>query len=361
MATVFLFIAILAILILVHESGHFIMAKRARAKVEEFGIGFPPRVFGIKKGETVYSINFLPIGGFVKIFGEDGEEKKDQRSFSSKPIATRALIIGAGVMMNILLAIIILSIGHTIGLPQVIDGEGAGAQIKNVVVRIADTAKNSPAEAAGIKVGDIIYAISSDAADITDTTDITDIQNFTQQHLGQKIIISVRRGDEIIQKDIIPRVNYPSGEGPLGIAMIKIGQVSYPFYIAPLKGVESTFAITLDTLRAFGKIFADWFLTGKLTEDLAGPIGIAVITGEVQKMGFIFLLQFIALISINLAIINVLPIPALDGGRLLFLAIEKIKGSPVKQKYEKMAHTIGFAVLIFLMILVTFRDIGKFL
>ncbi len=359
MITIFLLIAILAILIFVHEFGHFIIAKRSGARVEEFGFGFPPRVFGVKKGETVYSLNLLPIGGFVKIFGEDGDERKDKRSFGSKSIATRALIIGAGVIMNMLLAAILLSFGHMIGLPQVIDGEGAGANVKNIAIRVAEVAKNSPAESADIKNGDVIYAMGLDH--LRDVAEITEIQNFTNEHLGEKIKVVVKRGNAVVTKELVPRVVYPEGEGPIGIAMVKTGQISYPFYIAPFKGVESTAIIAWNTVQAFVKIFADLFMTGKLTEDLAGPIGIAVITGEVQKMGFIFLLQFVALMSINLAIINVLPIPALDGGRLLFLAIEKIKGSPVKQKYEKMAHTIGFAVLVFLMILVTFRDIGKLL
>jgi len=361
MGTIFLFVAMLAILILVHEFGHFITAKRARAKVEEFGVGFPPRVFGIKKGETIYSINLLPIGGFVKIFGEDGEGKKNKHSFAAKSVRVRATIIAAGVVMNILLAVILLSFGHMIGLPQIIDGENSNANVKNITIRIAEVAKNSPAEEAGIKTGDVVYAMSSDIADITHIRDIADIQNFTERHLGEEITLSLKRGDETIVKKVAPRIKSPKGEGPIGIAMVKIGQVSYPFYIAPFKGVASTAEIAWNTVKAFGTIVYDWFRTGKLTEDLAGPIGIAVITGEVQKMGSIFLLQFIALISINLAIMNILPIPALDGGRLLFLAIERIKGSPVKQKYEKMAHTIGFAVLIFLMILVTFRDIGKFL
>lgn len=361
MAAIISFVAILAILILVHELGHFIMAKRARARVEEFGIGFPPRIFGIKKGETVYSLNLLPIGGFVKIFGEDGQGRKNKHSFSSKPILTRVLIIAAGVIMNMLTAAVLLSFGHIIGLPQVIDGERIGANVRNIAVRIVQIAQNSPAEKADIKIGDVIYAMQSEITEITEITQITEIQNFTREHLGQKIIISIKRGDEILQKEIMPRSIYPADDGPIGVAMVRTAQVSYPFYLAPFKGIASTIEIAWETIRAFGKIFADWFITGKLTEDLAGPIGIAVMTGEVQKMGFIFLLQFVALISINLAIINILPIPALDGGRLLFLAIEKIKGSPVKKKYEQLAHTIGFAVLIFLMILITFRDIGRFL
>jgi len=361
MLTIILFIAILAVLILVHELGHFIAAKRSGAKVEEFGIGFPPRVFGLKYGETIYSINLLPIGGFVKIFGEDGEKRRDKRSFGSKPLRTRAIIIVAGVLMNLILAVVLLSFGHIIGLPQVIDGESASANVKNITVRIVEIAKNSPAETAEVKIGDIVYSMSFGMDKISNIESVENIQNFTKSHIGEKITLSLKRGDKIIHKVLTPRSEAPEGQGPIGFAMVKTGQVSYPFYLAPFKGIESTARIAWNTIGAFGKILADLLTTGKLTEELAGPIGIAVITGQVQKLGFIFLLQFVALISINLAIINILPIPALDGGRLLFLGIEKVKGSPVKQKYEKMAHTIGFALLIFLMILVTFRDIGRFL
>ena len=359
--TVLLFIAILAILILVHEFGHFFAAKKSGVKVEEFGLGFPPRVFGVKRGETIYSINLLPIGGFVKIYGEDGEKKDDPRSFASKSIRLRSLIVGAGVLMNILLAIVIFSIGHGVGLPQVINGQENIANIKNVQVRITDVSANSPAESAGFQLGDSIMGMELGADTLTDVKNIEDVQGFTSRHLGEEITISIARGNEILKRNLVPRSDPPQGEGAIGIAMLKTGEVSYPFYIAPLKGVESTFFVTVATLKAFGGIISDFATSGTLRGDLSGPVGIAVMTGQVQKMGFIFLLQFMALISINLAIINTLPFPALDGGRLLFFAIEKVKGSPVNQKYEKIAHTVGFALLILLMIAITFRDVGKFL
>jgi regulator of sigma E protease len=348
--TILLFTAILGILILVHESGHFFAAKKSGAKVEEFGIGFPPRIFSVKRGDTVYSMNLFPIGGFVKIFGEDGESRQDFRSFASKSVKTRSFIIFAGVLMNMILAVVLLSLGHVIGLPQVIEGNSVGANIKNISVRVVDVAKNSPAEEAGIAVGDIMAGAKN----------IEDIQNFIEQNLGKPITLTLKRGNEVLDKNITPRLNPPEGEGAIGIAMLKTGQISYPIYIAPIKGIESAFVIAWGTIKSFGQILSDWAKTGDLSEGLAGPVGIAVITGQVQKMGFIFLIQFAALISINLAIINILPFPALDGGRLLFIIIEKIKGSPVNQKYEKLAHTVGFGVLILLMILITFRDIEKF-
>ncbi|MFY9457527.1 MAG: RIP metalloprotease RseP [Candidatus Spechtbacterales bacterium] len=369
LVTISIFVIILAILILVHELGHFIVAKRSGAKVEEFGIGFPPRIFSLKRGETMYSINLFPIGGFVKIYGEDGSPrlgeaggiKHDPRSFASKSIKTRAIIVAAGVLMNIFFAVIILSVGHFIGLPQVLDGESKISNVKNINIRIVDIAEGSPAKEAGIQIGDIIYGMSAALDKITDVKNIEDIQNFTDTHPGEKVAVSVKRGNVVTEKQVIPRSDPPEGEGPIGFAMVRTGQVSYPFYIAPLKGMESTFRFAAATVRAFGSAASELLATGSFGGELAGPVGIAVMTGEAQKLGFAFLLQFIALISINLAIINILPFPALDGGRLLFLGIEKIKGSPVNPKYEKMAHTAGFALLILLMIAITFRDIGKFL
>lgn len=370
MTTIFLFIAILAVLVLVHEFGHFLVAKRSGARVEEFGFGFPPRILGVKKGETLYSLNLFPIGGFVKIYGEDGlpaeaglqgEARSDPRSFTSKSVATRAFIIGAGVAMNILLAAALFSVGHYIGLPQVLDEELVPANVKNVQVHIADVAKDSPAEQAGIAAGDVVLSMRSGEAVLGEVKSIEEVQRFTQEHLMEEIVLIIKHNGDILQKDIVPRASPPPGEGAMGIAMLRTGTISYPFYLAPLKGIESTALLAAGTVKAFVGILADLFRTGELREDLAGPVGIAVLTAQVQKMGFIFLLQFIALISVNLAIINILPFPALDGGRLLFLAIEKIKGSPVNQRYEKMAHTIGFALLVFLMIVITFRDIGRFL
>jgi regulator of sigma E protease len=219
MAAILLFIAILAILILVHELGHFFVAKRAGARVEEFGIGFPPRIFGLKRGETVYSVNALPIGGFVKIYGEEDEKKDDPRSFASKNIHTRVFIVAAGVLMNVALAIILFSVGHSLGLPQVLDGEESslasslqGARVKNITVRIVDIAKDSPAEAAGAQIGDIIWALKSSDAAQERIQNIKDGQEFIGQFKGKEIRLSLKRGNDLIERNVVPRGNPPEGE-----------------------------------------------------------------------------------------------------------------------------------------------------
>lgn len=353
--TIIVFILILGLLIFVHEFGHFIMAKRAGIKVEEFGFGFPPRIFGIKKGETIYSLNFLPIGGFVKIYGEEGkptdkQSSKDsdkERAFYNKPIRTRAVILVAGVTMNLILAAFLLSIGYYLGLPEVVDDQandltGARVQITQVVF-------DSPAGQAGIKMGDIIVQFNK----------VIDLQEFVEAHKGEEITIVIQRGDKILEKTLVPRVKPPAEEGPLGIALARTAIVYYPWYRALIMGITSTVNLTWFIIVALGSILWQLIITGQLAIEIAGPVGIFSLTGQAAQLGFIYILQLTALLSINLAIINAFPFPALDGGRLLFLAIEKIKGSPVSQKVEKFAHTAGFVILILLMIAVTWRDVVR--
>ncbi len=355
LTTIIVFILILGLLIFVHEFGHFIVAKRAGVKVEEFGFGFPPRIFGIKKGETIYSLNFLPIGGFVKIHGEEGKPTDKQspkdsdkrRAFYNKPIGIRAIILIAGVTMNLLLAAFLLSLGYWLGLPAMVDDQTTN--LEGVRIQITQVVFDSPASQAGIKMGDII----------TQFNKVADMQKFVDEHKGQEITLTIQRGDEVLEKTLVPRVSHPENEGPLGIALARTAIVSYPWYRALIMGITSTVNLTWLIMAALGGLLWQLMMTGRLAIEIAGPVGIFNLTGQAAQLGFIYLLQLTALISINLAIINILPFPALDGGRLLFLAIEKIKGSPVSQKVERIAHTAGFAILILLMIAVTWRDIVR--
>lgn len=355
--SIVVFLAVIGLLIFTHELGHFITAKRSGVKVEEFGFGFPPRIFSVKRGETVYSLNLLPLGGFVKIYGEDGEAKDDPRSFVSKTILTKAKIIAAGVAMNFLLAIVLLSAGHIVGLPTVLD-ETNTDNVRDVKIQIAEVRKDSPAFQVGLKTGDAIIGLKIQEQ-VIDNFEIDDLQNFIKDNAGREITMSVVRGKNRLDKNIVPRVDPPVGEGALGIAMVKTGVISYPWYLAIWKGIESTFILSRAMLFGFFAILKSLIFKGALIAEVSGPVGIAVLTGEVAQMGFNYILQFTAILSINLAIINILPFPALDGGRLLFLAIEKIKGSPVNPKIEQVIHMVGFSLLILLMLVVTFKDIVK--
>ncbi|HNU96763.1 MAG TPA: RIP metalloprotease RseP [Candidatus Portnoybacteria bacterium] len=364
--TIIVFILILGLLIFAHELGHFISAKKAGVKVEEFGFGFPPRIFGIKKGETTYSLNAVPLGGFVKIFGEDSpssettedeERSKSPRAFYNKPIWKRAIILVMGVVMNLIIAIILLSVVHMLGVPTIVE-QGQEKNYKNIQIQIVETAKNSPAENAEIKVGDSILELKIKNEKLK-INDIEDVQKFIAFHVGEEITITVKRGDKILEKNLTPRVDPPKEEGALGIAMSKTGLISYPWYKAILKGFETTGKLAATMVLMFWILIKTLLLQGKIIGEIAGPVGIAVLTSQVVHLGWIYVLQFAAILSINLAIINILPFPALDGGRLLFLLIEKIKGSPIKFKTERLAHALGFIILIGLMLIITLRDVIK--
>jgi len=356
------FIFILGLLVLAHEFGHFITAKRAGVKVEEFGFGFPPRIFSWKKGETIYSLNLFPIGGFVKIYGEDGEKKEDisdKRAFWAQSLSRRALIITAGVIMNLLLAMILLSLGYWLGLPTVVDEGFNSGYLSQPQVQITQIAPNSPAEKADLRIGDVIQKMRFQNKEI-EINKISEVQKFVDQYKGKEIILVIKRGENILEKKLIPRQNPPEGQGPMGVALLKTAIVAYPWYRAIVMGITSTLNLTIAILMALGGLLWQLISSGHWAGEMTGPVGIFVLTSQMSELGLIYLLQFTALLSINLAIINILPFPALDGGRLLFLLIEKLKGSPVSQKLEKTIHLIGFVILIILMLAITWRDILRF-
>ncbi|MEO8065308.1 MAG: M50 family metallopeptidase [Candidatus Doudnabacteria bacterium] len=355
---ILVFIIILGLLVFVHELGHFIMAKRAGMRVEEFGFGFPPRLFGIKKGETLYSINWIPLGGFVKILGEDGTDSIDPESFGNKSFWRRFSVLIAGVTMNVILAWVLISIGMGLGLPTVIDeGEQlpASAHIKNQTIGILEVGDKTPAAAAGLKPGDSILKINGKPV-----SSIQDMQTQTSADAGQPTTFTIKRGTDVIDKIITPRANPPAGEGALGIALGSVAYVSYPWYQAPYKGAVATYNLMSFTLTAFAGIIGQFLHGQPVTAALSGPVGIAVLTKDVTALGFIYILQFTAVLSANLAIINAVPFPALDGGRILFLLIEKIRRKKLPIMAEQWANTAGFVLLLLLMVLVTVKDVGHY-
>lgn len=355
--TILLFFGILATLILVHEWGHFMVARKAGIRVDEFGFGFPPKLFSVKKGETTYSMNAVPLGGFVKIYGEEGEGENEPESFSAKPVSIRMAVVLAGVTMNFLLAIALLSFGFWYGLPEVID-DTSTYQTRDAKVMIMQIAPDSPAAAAGIKVGDAIIAASF--RDVkTDISGVKEAQDAISSHKGEEFSLFIQRGDEVIEKKVTPRKEAPKDQGALGVVLEKTAIVAYPWYRAIEKGVVAAFSMTWVFLTSFFAIIVHLVREGKLIADIAGPVGIGALTHQVTQLGLSYVIQFAAILSINLTIINALPFPALDGGRFIFLAIEKVKGSPVSRQYERVVHMAGFAILITLMVVVTARDIAK--
>ncbi len=358
------FIIVFGILVFVHELGHFFAAKKAGVTVEEFGFGFPPRIFGIKKKETTYSINLIPLGGFVKMLGQDdfdvdsaSKDEKNKGNFNNKPAYKRALIMIAGVVMNFVLAFILVTIGFSIGMPVLSDGidrfEGAEIESNVLVLSVSD---NTPGSQAGLQPGDAIARIDDKAIE-----NKLDLQDYIGSHKGREIVLDVKRDDE--NHDLVsltPREEYPENEGAIGIGIEESQIVKYPWYKAIFIGARETVYITGLIAVALFEFFKDIFVSLHVSDEAAGPVGIAKMSGHVAQLGFVYLLQFVALLSINLAIINILPFPGLDGGRLLFLGIEKIIGKPINPKVENIIHLAGFGLLIVLIIVVTYKDVLRF-
>jgi len=322
-----------------HEFGHFILAKRFGVKVEEFGIGIPPRIFGKKIGETTYSLNLLPLGAFVKLYGEE-EREKDPRSFSQKSIWQRTLIVVGGVVSFWIISFLILSFVPT-------------------GVTISAVQDNSPAAIVGLSQKDIIEKVKVNGVEYSIFT-IGDAQKIINKNRGKEIILVIQQGKERIDIPVIPRVLPPPGEGALGIGLsYGPAQRSYPLYQAPVRGFLRTVEFTLEVLKGWGRAILNATRGVPTGVQVMGVVGIFSLFAEIAKLGGSHFLLFLALISIYIALFNILPIPALDGGRLLFLGIEKIKGHPIDQKVEKNINSFFFALLLLLMIFVTIKDIAQ--
>lgn len=354
--TIVVFIFILGLLVFVHELGHFVIAKRAGMKVEEFGFGFPPRMFGFKRGETVYSVNWIPLGGFVRILGEDGGSE-DPRSFGQGKFWPRFSVLIAGVVMNFILGWFLIFLGFwIIGSPiEVGEGVDVGrANITNPQLSVIAVQSNTPADVAGFRPGDIILSV-----DGREFMKVEDLIEYTKSRSGQKVIYKLKRGQEVLSREAIPRPNPPTGEGPLGFAPALLANATYSLPQALSLSFVSFSERVMGIFLAFGALFKGLFTTGKLIEGLSGPVGIAVLTRDFTRLGIVYLTQFAAVLSINLGIINAFPFPALDGGRVLFLVIEKIRGAK-SIKWEKIANAVGFMLLMLLMVAITYRDVDKF-
>jgi regulator of sigma E protease len=367
--TILIFIIILGLLVFVHELGHFIVAKRAGMKVEEFGFGFPPRLVGIQKQNgrwrfgwrkaghfddtnTIYSINMIPLGGFVRILGENNEDEQNPQSFVNKPFFPRLLTLLAGVIMNALLAWALISIGYTIGLPVAVDDP---SQIKrgsltDTQVAIMEVVPQSPAAQAKLRPGDTIIAINDQTI-----SELTAARDYIQQRKGETFTFKVNRFGQELSLPVTSLAEPPTGQGPTGIALAVTGTLRFPWYQAIGEGLKTT----VIQLRAIATGLFDLITKGLGVESLGGPVKIAQLTGQVARLGVIHLLQFTAFLSLNLAILNSVPFPALDGGRVLFLIIEKIRGKKNNQKVEQIANTAGFALLLSLMFIITVKDISS--
>jgi regulator of sigma E protease len=362
---IIIFLIILLVLVIVHESGHFFSAKSFGIRVDEFGFGFPPKLFGKKFGETEYTVNALPFGGFVKIFGEDPTEENTNgpgsaRSFVHKPAWQQALVLFAGVFANFLLAWLLFSFGFMSGLPTSAGSQPAGYTISDVHLTVVSVLDKSPAQKAGLASGDKIISVESGTDSIADINPDT-LKSFVVAHGGKEVSIGFLRGSDPETVSLIPVPSSAGSQPSIGIAMDEIGTAKLPIFKAFYEGMRLDWSVTQTTVVGLYTLIKQAIEGQGSFADVTGPVGMVAIVGQAYKFGFAYLLSFAALISVNLSIINLLPFPALDGGRLFFLLIEKIKGSRMNPKVVNMANMIGFGILIFLMILVTYHDITKLL
>jgi len=466
------FIVIFSLIILIHEFGHFYMAKRAGIKIEEFGIGLPPRIWGkkFKKNGVLWSINWIPFGGFVRLYGEDATDEKtikDNKSFAGKPLRKRMAVVVAGVFMNFILAFGLLTIGFTFGiqpllvnsddvltaldsgiielgydkdlagtltieqreemqiidLPRVVireveessESEAAGLKINDVILQmngeniywvsdfqtiinsqnkvdflvlrdfepvniavefgakqrviIANIVPGSPAEKAGFMAGDIVLSIDGEPVYIAQ-----DSINKTAESIGEELTYSIDRNGEILELKVAP-----GEEGRIGVGIItmtsyknnqlsvynrdipakvlKINNVQYPFHQAIGHAWNECGRLALLTVDMFGNLVKSIVSKFAVPEGVAGPVGIATMTHMFVQEGLLALLRFTALLSLSLAVINIIPFPALDGGRLLFLLVEAVRGKRIPPKWEALIHAFGFILLIGLIFLITYSDI----
>ncbi len=372
MTSILIFLAVLSVLVLVHELGHFLVARALGVKADEFGLGFPPRALGfvrlngrwkkvgakeeIAYKNTILSLNWLPLGGFVRLKGEQGEAANEHDSFISKPAWGRLLILAAGVIMNWLLAAAIFSGGFMIGIPAETSDLPPQAIVRDQKVQITETLADAPAERAGLISGDFLLAING-----TTVATVEGAKAILQQQVaGTAITLAIERDHK--QQNILTESAYiPALQGPgLGVALADTGIVRFPWYQAISQGVSVTYSYTKLILQAFGKLVTDLFLARGVSPDVSGPVGIAVMTGKIASNGWWAVLQFAALLSINLAIVNFLPIPALDGGRALFVVIETIRQKRNNLKFEATLHRLGFLLLLFLVAVVTLHDLSKY-
>lgn len=345
--TVILFLIVLAVLIFVHELGHFLVARACGIRVDEFALGFGPKIWGTKKGETVYALNAVPFGGYVKIFGENPDDESisgpdSARSFVNKPKWQQVLVLAAGVFFNFLFAWIIIMITFTAGVPASLDSYSRYENImtdKHITITLVEP--GSPADKAGIKAGETITGYSS----------VKEVQDAINGSAGKEIVLD--------GKKVSAKWGIVEGRYAIGISMDNVGTLKLPIHLAAYEGTRFTLHVMKQITIGLGELIAGIFHGTSALSTVTGPVGIAGLVSDAAKQGFVNLMMFTALISINLGVLNLVPFPALDGGRILFVLIEAAFRRPIKPVIANTINTVGFALLILLMVVVTYRDIVK--
>jgi regulator of sigma E protease len=359
--SILIFIVVLLVLVIAHEFGHFIVAKKAGIRVDEFAFGFPPRIWSFTKGETKYSFNLLPIGGYVKIFGENpddvGESSDKLRSFSVQPKLVQASVIVAGVIFNILLAWLLLTGTLMLGIQAPVE-EGGAHTLTKPELMITGVHEGSPADTSGLVAGDVIVSLF-DGADTLEATSPEAVSGYIAPREGRPITISYKRGGVPQEIMMTPISGIVPGSGAIGIYMDMVGTLKLPIHLALIEAAKRTYAYTEMTIVGMAVFFGEIFSGQPDFTQVTGPVGIVNAVDDAAGLGIANLLLFTAVISINLAVINLIPFPALDGGRLLFVVVESISRKAIPTKVANGLNLAGFAFLMLLMILVTWHDVAK--
>lgn len=362
--SVIIFLIILAILILVHEFGHFIVAKKSGIRVDEFGLGFPPKIFSKKWGSTLYTLNAIPFGGFVKIFGEDSHaeilsEEDKKTSFLYKPKWIQALVLVAGVTFNIIFAWLVISLTFIIGTLAPLPRDSMGVK-NDAHLIITEVILNSPANQAKIMPGETIVSVADSRGSINTRLYPETVQNFISESKSKSLKF-VLKNEKNVERvvEVVPSTEVVPGRKAVGISMEWVGTLRLSPVDALVTGAKSTWYLLKATAVELSKFLVQTITFKSDFSQVSGPVGIAGLVKEANELGFNYLMTLTAIISINLAVINLVPFPALDGGRLLFVFIEAIIRRPINPSVVKWTNILGFSFLMLLMLTVTFSDILK--
>ncbi|OHA23855.1 MAG: hypothetical protein A3B11_01075 [Candidatus Taylorbacteria bacterium RIFCSPLOWO2_01_FULL_44_26] len=371
--TIIIFLIVLAVLVFVHELGHFLVARACGIRVDAFAIGFGPKILAWKKGQTDYRLNLIPLGGYVKIFGEDPDQQSlvgedSSRSFANQPRWRQALVLFAGVLFNFIFAWILYVGVFTFGVTATTSGfEKYADNFSGQKIMITHVLADSPAEKSGLKGGDIIYSIAVQSSGQTlniamlsnEKDDIKNIQELIGANDGRELAVSYVRGQERGIARVIPVKGLVENTVAIGIAMDKVGELRLPFLTAIWESFGYTLVMIKETAIGLYVFVSSIFQGNADFKAVTGPVGIAGIVGTAANLGLTYLIMITAIISINLGVINLVPFPALDGGRLLFVLIEGIFRRRIPHTFANMVNTLGFALLMILMVVVTYKDIVR--
>ncbi len=353
--TILVFLLILSILVYVHEFGHFFTAKLSKIRVEEFAFGFRPRLLAKKIGQTVYAINAIPLGGYVRLYGEDGTQK-GQGSFRAAGFWRRLLVLIAGSTMNLVLAWVILTALFIHGFDPIVPGVGSNPYInQHQSVEVTAVGANSPGQVAGLAIGDQILTINGQ--EVTSDANFVDV---IAKLKGQSVRLEFIHSGQNQTVNLVPRVSPPAGQGPIGVGIRSVGQVKASVAKAPLAGIYETGRAIWLSLAGFGNFIKQLVIHRQVSDEVTGIVGVGVLTGVVRQLGFQYLAQFVALISIGLGVINLVPILPLDGGHALILIYEKISRRTLTEKQLNSLATIGIALVGLLFVIVTYKDIIRY-